>query len=139
MLPLREPHALLAFLLRLQGSQPSLRHRAFTFQAAGLPADCAAADASISALAAVPLASSVFEEAPNPSALTDGAAAVSVLLPGELGLPTGAYAGSEAVQVRFGATLWVVVWTWFDDAPCELADCTAGSPAPLNPTPPSRL
>lgn len=117
-LPLSEHPALLAFLLALRGSRPSLRQRAFTFQGAGAPlappAGAAAAAASGAAAASaagvatpeqhqearVPLASSVFEEAPNPQLLSDGAAAVAVLLPAELGLPTDAFAGSEALQVR---------------------------------------
>lgn len=115
-LPLTEHAALLAFLLALQGSRPSLRKRRFTFQAdpsaaaAAVPTPeqrqeaAAAARAGrlagpSAAAAEVPLASGVFAEAPNPHALTDGAAAVAVLLPGELGLPTDAFAGSDVLQV----------------------------------------
>lgn len=45
------------------------------------------------------LTSRVFEEAPDPHALTDGSSAVAVLLPSEAGLPAQAFAGSEEVQV----------------------------------------
>lgn len=125
-LPLTEHAALLALLLRLQGSRPSLRQRAFTFQAEAVPASGAAAAAEAAAAAVgtpdqppqrgaagtaaspaavVPLATRVFEEAPNPHALTDGEAAVAVLMPAELGLPTDAFAGSEHLQVSVDALL----------------------------------
>ncbi len=121
-LPLTEQPALLAFLLALKGSRPSLRQRLFTFQSEGgttlfaSPGDPAAAALGAAAGGAagpaagvatpdqqqearVPLASSVFEEAPNPQLLSDGSATVAVLLPRELGLPTDAFAGLEALQV----------------------------------------
>ncbi|KAI7838596.1 hypothetical protein COHA_007604 [Chlorella ohadii] len=120
-LPLTEQPALLAFLLALKGSRPSLRQRLFTFQSEGgttlfaSPGDPAAAALGAAAGGAagpaagvatpdqqqearVPLASSVFEEAPNPQLLSDGSATVAVLLPRELGLPTDAFAGLEALQ-----------------------------------------
>lgn len=141
-LPLREHAQLLAFLLSLHGSQPSLRQQRFTFQLdagplpwlpslaeehkagsigpcastatdqlAGAAAPCtpplplgaAPTMASAGASTAPVLTSSVFDEAPDPYALTNGSSAVAVLLPGEVGLPAQAFAGSEEVQVRAGA------------------------------------
>ena len=115
MLPLTEQPALLAFLLALKGTRPSLRQRLFTFQSHGTPAasplDAAAGPSGAAGPAAgvttpeqqqearVPLATSVFEEAPNPQLLSDGSATVAVMLPHELGLPTYAFAGLDALQV----------------------------------------
>lgn len=119
-LPLTEQPALLAFLLALKGSRPSLRQRLFTFQGDSVPFTSPADAPAVAAVGAsgaaaagaagvatpeqqqegrVPLASSVFEEAPNPQLLTDGSATVAVLLPSELGLPTDAFAGLDALQV----------------------------------------
>lgn len=137
-LPLREHAQLLAFLLSLRGSQPSLRQQRFTFQLdagplpwlpslaeehkAGSTGACASGAADQLARVAAPctpslplgapptmagagastapvLTSSVFDEAPDPHALTNGSSAVAALLPGEVGLPAQAFAGSEEVQV----------------------------------------
>ena len=118
LLPFTEHSALLSLLLALRGSQPSVRRRQTSFQAAAwAPADAApgggAADAasagagastSTSAAGAVgfpggpALSSAVFSELPDPLALTDVSAATSVLLPQELGYPLDAYAGAEELQ-----------------------------------------
>ena len=131
-LPLTEHAPLLTLLLGLAGSRPSLRQQRFTFQRASQPAS---SDAPATpgggqqqhqqrrqqqqAAGAVPLASCVFSEAPNPHALTDGASAVAVLLPGELGLPTDAFAGVDDMQVGCARSC----------CPCCLAGRAAGCPS----------
>lgn len=148
-LPFGEHTQLLAFLLGLRGSLPSIRQQRFTFQldAVQLPAlsTFSAAEAECKALgidarrvltaaghqaaAAGPptpplplgaaptsagarlapapvLTSGVFEEAPDPHALTDGSSAVAVLLPSELDLPAHAFAGSDDVLVGVAVCVW---------------------------------
>jgi hypothetical protein len=111
-LPLTEHAPLLTLLLGLAGSRPSLRQQRFTFQQAS--SQPASSDVSKTpagskqrrrqqqqqAAGAAQLASCVFSEAPNPHALNDGASAVAVLLPGELGLPTDAFAGTDDMLVN---------------------------------------
>ena len=62
-----------------------------------LPGDAGAAAAALPPL--LPLSTRVFEEAPDPHALTDGSSAMAVLLPGEAALPTDALAGSDELRV----------------------------------------
>lgn len=117
-LPLTEHASLLGLLLALAGTCPSLRQQRFTFQVeeAAAPATAPhqqpgddptlAAVPAAAAAAAATLSTSVFSEAPDPFALTDGSAAVAVLLPQELGLPSEAFAGAEDVQVAQGLGHW---------------------------------
>jgi hypothetical protein len=149
-LPLAEHAPLLTLLLGLSGSRPSLRQQRFTFQqASSQPASSDAPESPAGsqhlhqrqqqqqAAGVAPLASCVFSEAPNPHALTDGASAVAVLLPGELGLPTDAFAGVGDMLV--GCAVRACCCWWFRSCPCcavtgtvcyaQLATCTVCYPA----------
>ena len=129
-LPLTEHAPLLTLLLGLSGSRPSLRQQRFTFQqASSQPASSDAPDTPAGsqhlhqrrqqqqAAGVAPLASCVFSEVPNPHALTDGASAVAVLLPGELGLPTDAFAGVDDMLVGAACPACCCCW-WFRSCPC---------------------
>lgn len=146
-LPLSERSALLALLLGLAGTRPSLRQRRFTFQAdaarhapraalSGLEGPLSSAVGSSSArYAAAPappqhgaaqLTEAVFCEAPDPHALTQGGAAVAALLPEELGLPSDAFAGIEDVQaspsLQRACVASRAAWFFFPDSlGCQLA------------------
>lgn len=101
-LPLREQPALLALLLALRSSAPSVRRRQASFQAG---ATCACASgAEVGAMGSLALAAAVFAEVPDPHALTEVSPATAVLLPRELGYPRGAYAG-ECEARELGACL----------------------------------
>lgn len=111
-LPLTEHTQILCLLLSLAGSSPSIRHHRFTFQKDASTGSTAADstqqqlewDACPSAatpppVAAAPLSTRVFTEAPDPYCLTDSSSAAAVRLPDELGWPTEAFAGSQDVRV----------------------------------------
>ncbi|PSC71851.1 phosphatase 2C 22 [Micractinium conductrix] len=84
-----------------------------------LPGDAGAAAAALPPL--LPLSTRVFEEAPDPHALTDGSSAMAVLLPGEAALPTDALAGSDELRDMASGLSGRPVW-----APCD-----AGALPPL--------
>lgn len=74
----------------MQGTRLSVRRRQVTMQTAH--------EAPVGAVTA-PLSSAVFDEPPDPNALTDISTTVA-LLPSECGYPTDPFAGAGDVQVR---------------------------------------
>lgn len=99
----------------MQGTRLSVRRRQVTMQTAH--------EAPVGAVTA-PLSSAVFDEPPDPNALTDISTTVA-LLPSECGYPTDPFAGAGDVQVqglsnagarwpagRGGVSGWTTVCTW---------------------------
>ncbi|RMZ57553.1 hypothetical protein APUTEX25_001753 [Auxenochlorella protothecoides] len=89
-IPMQEQPALLAFLLSLQGSSPSVRRQSLSFQTD-------AARAGHGRLVEAE-AARLWTQAPDPDALTTAAGPTSLLLPAELRLPYAAFEGQEGVH-----------------------------------------
>ncbi|KAL6784054.1 hypothetical protein ACKKBG_A04615 [Auxenochlorella protothecoides x Auxenochlorella symbiontica] len=89
-IPMQERPALLAFLLSLQGSSPSVRRQSLSFQTE-------AAGAGHGRLVEAE-AARLWTQAPDPDALTTAAGPTSLLLPAELRLPYAAFEGQEGVH-----------------------------------------